>query len=305
MKTLGTRSAPPRLARIIVVPDPQYATAVQPDMFAAQVDYIIAANPDLVLLVGDLTDGVFEYPQNWAIVASQLARLTAANVPWAAVPGNHDYTPLADRTTLVNSFLTTPAWLTPMEAGHVENSYGLLTMAGRDYLLVNLEWSPRTAVVAWASNLAATYPSRVVILVTHCYLYWDGTRYDWAAKGLAQAWNPHAPGMQSTPSEGISDGEDLWQSLVLTHSNIRLVFCGHAESIQSAPPEVNYKTDVRPDGSLCQQLICNYLGTAPWGGGWLCEYELDENNSTIRSWVYSPYYARNRSDAASQFILAL
>lgn len=78
--------------------------------------------------------------------------------------------------------------------------------------------------MSWVDKVLATYASDRVIVITHAYLYHDPTRYDWAAKGRAQEWSPHAYG---TASSDAHDGERLWSELVSKHAGVFLTLDGH------------------------------------------------------------------------------
>ena len=122
-------------------------------------------------------------------------------VPYALVPGNHDYTPGGDaamgksglnRYFPVAKFRAWPTFGGAMKEGEMANSYHLFEAGGTRWIIIALEWAPRNAAVQWANDVLAKYPERTAILLTHAYLYNDNTRYDYAAKGKSQAWTPHS-----------------------------------------------------------------------------------------------------------------
>jgi len=58
---------------------------------------------------------------------------------------------------------------------------------------------------------------RAAVVVTHAYLYSDGTRYDWVAKGTGQDNNLHCKSYGfSAPhdgSENVNDGQQFVLSI--------------------------------------------------------------------------------------------
>jgi hypothetical protein len=279
-------------SRVIVLPDTQWMTQLSPVILEQLFSHVISRKPDLVLHTGDMVNNNLD--AEWTTLTNQLARLTAAGIPWIPTMGNHDYTQDGTRSTLVNAYITPPAWINGLkEPGHVENSYTIVTLSGRQWLVLDLEYSPRTATVAWANSIASAYPNLPIILVTHAYLYSDGTRYDWAAKSTSQLWNPHG-GILYTPAEGIYDGQELWNALVEQHSNIKIVMCGHVIFSEAR------RTDTRLDGTICHQIVLDYQEVPLNGAGFCREYYFDEANQKIfcRTWSSYQNCFRTNSDAS-------
>jgi len=299
--SLLARESAVKPGRVLIISDPQYATSNDPSIFVDQITWVIAQCPDLVLLTGDLVDdnvtGV--YLPYWPAVQAGLARLTAAGIKWAAVPGNHDYLPLLTRTTLINTYVPIPSWLTPMTAGHVENTWGFVTLAGREWLVVCLEWTPSDAVVTWAAGVIDAHPDVSVMLVTHAWMNWNGTQLTTASVIASN------PVLATTPAEGQSAGAELWANLASTRSSVRLVLCGHVEAEFLGAQVVRYRTDTRGDGSACHQMECNYQEQVPYGGGWVSDLRFDEANRNLSYEAYSPYYGQVRYRSQDRFALVM
>ncbi len=289
----GILVRPGASARIILATDTQYMTRYDSGMWQTFIDYLVEASPDLVLIAGDCADtGADVELVNFA---QGIAQLNAAGIKWILSPGNHDYYDLSVRASYINNRVAPGAWITGLyQAGHIENSYTLITLGGKQWLILALEWSPRTATVAWASGILSTYSTVPAILMTHCYLYGaDGTRYDYALKGETQPANPHSPGYNTTPAEGNSDGQDLWVNLVKIHSNVRIVLSGHSPGGQS------FRSDLNDAGLPCVQVCGNYQYEERHGDGWLTEINLDNHNNMVTMRGYSPYLRRTRTVAGA------
>lgn len=91
---------------IVVIPDTQMYVEQHPEVFEAQVDWIVAnqvaENIVYVAHLGDLKDdlscdtktvnvGTGAGRSEWQIVDQTLADLDVANIPYGVVPGNHDF----------------------------------------------------------------------------------------------------------------------------------------------------------------------------------------------------------------------
>ena len=286
-----------------MLPDTQYYSEGHPEVYAQQTQWIVDQRRPLhieaVLHVGDLVE-VFDDPAQW-VAASTAMRALDNLLPYVLVPGNHDTN--ANRQTPINTYFGPGSmpWITgTMAAGQIENNYALIDIGAQTWLVVGLEFGPRDAVVAWADTVLKAHPNNPAILLTHAYLFADGTRYDVNVvddQGNRQAFIPQVYGY--TASQGINDGEMLWQKLVLPNRNVRMVFCGH----DSAAARL---TSSRPDGSLVHQMLSDYqwYGGDYFGYGYLRILRLDYVRRTITVDTYSPYLQQYLTDDANRFSLA-
>ena len=303
----GPPPVPP--VTIVVLPDTQYYAAAYPDVFAQQTSWILAQKTALniaaVLHVGDVVDGAMS-PDQWDNASTALRPLDNA-LPYLLVPGNHDTD--GNRQGLMNTYFSPASmpWLAgTMTQGRIDNSFALADVGGRVWLLVGLEFGPRDAAVAWADSILKSYPTTPAMIVTHAYLYGDGTRYNLAVAGIDESkpsFQYFYPAYyQFTPDQGINDGEMLWQKLVLPNPNVRLVFCGHDSGAARL-------RSTRPDGSVVHQMLSDYQwwgdGGPNFGYGWLRVLQLDYAKKTIRVQTYSPYLQSYLTDDANQFTLDL
>jgi len=225
-------------------------------------------------------------------------------VPYVLVPGNHDSN--ANRVGLIDNYFapTTMRWITnTMTAGQIENNYTLVDIGPQQWLVLGLEFGPRDAVITWADGVLKAFPTKPAIIVTHAYLYGDGTRYDVAKSGL----DPNQPSFQAfipqsyyyTTKEGSNDGEQIWQKLIVPNPNVRLVFCGHDNGAARL-------TSLRPDGSRVHQMLSDYQWLDDSGGsGYLRVLQFDYGQKQIRVQTYSPYLDQFMTDDANQFTLSL
>ncbi|HEX7481583.1 MAG TPA: hypothetical protein VF331_27510 [Polyangiales bacterium] len=142
------------------------------------------------------------------------------------------------------------------------------------------------------------------VLFTHAYLYSDGKRYD---RSISPRQSYHPDTYQYTPSEGINDGEDIWQKLVEPHENVRLLLSG-----QVIPDGTARSTATRKSGSQVQQVLANYqlCASCPCqqvmgGDGYLRGLEFDQDGKNIRVSTYSPYLDAPLTDGENELTLPL
>lgn len=290
----------PRRPCLVVLPDTQYYSSRRPDIFHAQTDWVARHEASLnvagVLHVGDLVDNPGD-PVQWEVANSAMRRLDEARVPYVVVPGNHDTG--AAREGLMGRYFSprNMPWIAGTASpDEVSNSYALIDVGARKWVIVGLEFGPRDDVLAWAGEVLRTYRSLPAVVVTHAYLHVDGSRYDYAARGLSQAFAPRMYGY--TTDQGINDGEDVWRKLVSPNLNVLLVFCGH-------DPGIARLTSVR-GGAPVHQVLSDYQWSDELGGsGYLRLLTFDYDRREVVVETYSPYLDRYLTDDANQFTLDL
>lgn len=314
----------------VVLPDTQFYSSSWPEIFKAQTQWIVdnraAEQIAFVLHTGDIVDS--DVTAQWE-PATQALRILDGQIPYIVTAGNHDYSSLlADRMGMVNSYFPPSSFAQygwfgdTYEAGHVENSFSVFPAGDGRWLVIGLEFGPRDEVVAWANGVLATFPTTPAIVITHAYLYRDGTRYDFAGTNDGQAYNPHRYVMMGQPGSSVNDGEELWRKLIQPNSNVKLVLSGHDVSQANLPPGTAARlSSTRADGTFVHQILANYQtclgapcqtfndGTATnvvhGGNGYLRIVRVSPADQTISISTYSPYIDRYLTDAANQFTLPM
>ncbi len=263
---------------------------------------------DIVNVAADLTQ--------WANSRTALDTLNGF-VPYALAPGNHDYGnqgqnritffdhQAADADT--NNFFGagTPYASQPSIGGFyagdgpgkTDNSWHTFNANGEDWIVVALEWGPRDAVVQWADQVIGDHPNHNAILVTHAYMYYDDTIYDWATKGSSQSWNPHSYGIQNLPG-GVNDGQELWDELVKKHENFKFVFNGHVLGDGTGK-----RATLGDNGNVVHQMLANYQMNTEGGQGDMRVLEFKADGETVVVRTYSPSLNRYNTAADQQFTL--
>ena len=291
---------------IVVLPDTQYYAAEYAQILEAQTQWIVrrrdAEHIALVVHEGDVVDA--DEPRQWGAAAHSLHELDGV-VPYVLAAGNHDYRRAGSRVsreTSINAYFP-PAGLSAtdwfggtFEAGRIENSFAIVATGGTRWLIVALEFGPRDAVLAWADAVLRRYAALPAIVVTHAYLYSDGTRYDHRTRP-DQLWNPHQYLDEEHPGD-VNDGQEIWRKLVSRNSNVRFVLCGH-----DLADGVGRLTSVRPDGTTVHQLLANYQASALGGEGFLRLMRFFPAERRVAVRTYSPYSDRFKTDPDNEFTL--
>ncbi|SFJ55998.1 metallophosphoesterase [Planctomicrobium piriforme] len=296
---------------IAVLPDTQNYSEKFPEIFKAQTQWIVdqqaARNIACVLHLGDITNHSQTFEWENAVAALSLLD---GKVPYCFVPGNHDYSTQGkceDRSTRLNEFLPVSqyqSWPTfggvyDREPDRMENSFHRFEAGGRKWLVVALEFGPRRDVIRWANQVVTKHPDHQAILITHAYMYYDDTRYDWQKFGKDQTWNPHDYGVAKATGDNVCDGEELWNSLVSKHENFALTLNGHV-----LKDGLGRLTSTTPGGRNVHQMLVNFQMRPKGGDGWLRLLEFRPDN-TLQVSDYSPTRKQRNESPQNQFLLKL
>jgi len=297
---------------VAVLPDTQNYSEKFPATYHAQTEWIVANAKDrriaAVLHLGDVTNR--NSPAEWKVAREAMSKLDG-HVPYFMCPGNHDYGPgggCADRSSGFSeafplaSLRGKPTFggIYDKEPDRTENSYHLFEAAGRQFLVICLEFGPRADVVRWANEVAAKYPQRQAILVTHAYMYYDETRYDWKKYGQKQRWNPHNYKVAAATGDDVSDGQELWDKLVSRHGNFALTLNGHV--LEDGLGRIVTPT---PAGRDVPQVLVNFQMKPKGGDGWLRLMEFRADGTTVDVRDYSPLLNRQNESKQNRFEMKL
>ncbi len=286
---------------LAVLPDTQVYLDRLPAIWDAQTrwlaDHAAEQGLRMVLHVGDVTE--WNTPGEWQHAAAGFAEIEAV-VPLVVVPGNHDYDVTRERASglatawPVDALIGRPSFGGLFEAARPDNHYQLFDIDGQRWMVLALEWAPRPVVLDWANAVLDQVPADHVIVLTHAYLYNDDRRYDWADLGPAQAWNPHSYVGTAWPL--VTDGEELWQTVLAGRANVDLVVSGHV-----AVDGVGRATEVGPGGHLVHQVLQDYQGDDMGGAGYLRIFRFFGDRIEVET--YSPWLDAPSPRADDRFAL--
>jgi len=293
---------------VAVLPDTQHYSEKYPNTFLAQTRWIAENRATRsiaqVLHLGDITNKSTE--AEWKNASAAMKVLDDAKMHYALCPGNHDYSEgggCKDRTTHLSEYFpvsrceknTGFKGVYDKEPTRTENSFHHFSAGGREFLVLALEFGPRADVVRWANEVLAANKNREAILITHAFIYYNDTRYDWKKFGTKQNWNPHGYAMAKATGDDVSDGEELWTNLVAKHENVILTLNGHV--LNDGLGKVTTRTT---RGRAVPQILVNYQMRPNGGDGWirLLEFKPDR---TVEVYDYSPVLKKRNEGEQNRF----
>lgn len=296
---------------LVVLPDTQGYSQLFPDIFEAQTRWIAQVaeelNIKLVVQVGDLVEGSW-IEEQWDVAQRAMGHLDGV-VPYIVALGNHDLGMVYEernargRSTYFHTYFPRSLFeAMPTFGGgfpdtdSMENTYHVFEHAGQHWLVIALEFGPRDAALAWASDVIRDHPDHLTILATHAYLYSDNTRYDWARYGTAQMWNPYSYGVAMLP-DGVNDGEDIWNAVASQHPNVVAVLSGHVLN-----DGLGYA--VSEGAGEVHEILANYQMNEMAGEGYLRLMHFNISTSSVEVRTYSPWLDTYKTDAANEFMLS-
>jgi 3',5'-cyclic AMP phosphodiesterase CpdA len=291
---------------LVALPDSQTIVKDYPEIFSTQITWL-AANADrlnikYVVHEGDITNDSND--EQWA-TADRAFRMLDGHVPYALALGNHDYpgsgTPESRDTARFDAYFppsrlqAQPGFVAMLDPASGVNAAYQFEASDEDWLILSLEFGPRDTVLDWAASMLAAHATSKVILVTHAYLFTDGTRLDHVA-GKDQSGNPH--GYNGDGQLGTTnDGQEIWDKLIAKSPNVRMVLCGHMHAQARL-------TSPRSSAPPVHQLLADYQTASLGGAGYLRLMTFGPDNSVqVRS--YSPYFQQFQTDPDNDFVLGL
>jgi hypothetical protein len=283
---------------IVLLPDTQYYSASNPDIFNSQTQWIIdhqtALSIQMVIGEGDIVDDPSSLAQ-WAN-ADAAVKAMDGKIPYAMAIGNHDYDgvlPQNRQATAFNQYFGPSryalyAWYGGNYNGSNENFYTFFTINGQKYMVLALEFYPRNAVLTWASSVMANYPDAKVMVVTHSFLFTDGTRADRCDT------NDMSGGVQNNNPEAV------WQKLLSQNANVMLIVSGHLIGNNSY-----HRSDLGINGNVVNQIFTNFQNISKGGNGYLRILTFHPSENRIDITTYSPYLDLSLTSSAQQFSLPI
>ena len=284
---------------IVALPDTQYYSRDFPQIFQAQTqwiaDHVQDQNIKLVLGLGDIVDDGAD-PVQWQN-ADAAVHLLDGQVPYLMAIGNHDYANAKPATRTAgaagfNQFFgpsryAGASWYKGNYQGSNENFYGVVTINGRDFLILVLEYAPRDAALKWADGILKANQDKEAIIVTHSFTFTDNTRMSRCDANSASSFGVGQD----------NDGEDMWWKLVRNYANVRMVLSGHVNTGDGT----GHRVDLGANGNLVNQMLSDYQSEPLGGGGYLRILKISPSLNQISVSTYSPYLDSFKTDDHNQF----
>jgi hypothetical protein len=279
-------SAHAQVGTFVALPDTQFYSdsATRFPQFTQQTQWIkdnrSTYNIEFVSHLGDVVqNGSILTEWTRADQAMDILDTIIPELPYSLVPGNHDYNTTGSKSTLaanyVNNFgparFAGKAWYGGATINGW-NSYQLITIAGRQYLHLALEWLPASVVagqddaIAWAQGIIDLYPNMPTILSTHEYIIDDF----------------------SIASGRSGGGEAIWTGLVRSNNQIFLTLNGHFHRGVDGDDGERYEVATNNFGRPVHQLLSDYQAYPNGGDAFLRLYTFNEPANAIHVVSYSP-----------------
>lgn len=282
---------------LVVLPDTERYADRYPHFLDAQLAWIASAAPErriaCAVHLGDITQD--NLPEEWTRVRRAYDQL-GGRIPFTLLPGNHDYSGGRETSRLsayfpVEESARHPGFGGVCETGRLDNSFYFCTLAGRSWILLSLEFAPRAAVVEWAGRVLDAQADRPAIVVTHAYLFRDGTRF---AAGTGQRACP------AGAAHDAFDGEDLWRELIRSRRNIQIVLSGHV-----ATGGLAYRASPGEHGNVVHEMMVDYEKMRGGGMAFLRLLEFLPDRRTVQVRTYSPHLRASRTTPEESFTFVL
>ena len=249
-------------------------------------------------------DGTYQSgAEQWDAISKVFKRLDNV-VPYVLCTGNHDYgwRSAENRSCNLDKFFPTgrnDKWKNVL-VGMGQNAFGQLTLEnaayefttpnGQKILIVSVNFAPTDANLAWAKSMfeQKKYKNHFGILVTHSYL--SSRKYQGRIQKEGYELN----------KQGGNVGEAIWQKLVKSSPNIRMVLCGHIAEPNNWNGSVNYEVSTNDAGKKVHEILFDPQAMAGgWGGnggdGFIRLMEFDKAMKTVKVKTFSPVFAYSPS----------
>ncbi|WP_371668169.1 Tat pathway signal sequence domain protein [Streptomyces sp. NBC_00289] len=253
---------------LAVMPDTQYlfdGPSIDKAPFEASLRYLLEHGRDdnIVFLshLGDLTEN--GAPAECAAIGEAFGLLDRRGVGYSVLAGNHDVRSSTDDQRGSTPYLDTfgparfedrPTFGGASPDGY--NTFHLFRAAGRQWMVLALDWRLSAAGYAWAKGVLAAHPRTPVILTTHELVVEDDTL------------SPY--------------GQQLWDGLVAGHDQIFLTLNGHYWPAGRATRENAAGHDVHLH-------LTNYQNRYFGGAAMIRLYRFDLDRDTIDVETVSPW----------------
>ena len=267
--TAGWRpDADSRRFTLAVMPDTQYlfdGPSINPAPIEASLRYILehGREENIVFLshLGDLTEN--GAAAAFAAAGKEFELLDRHGVGYSVLAGNHDI-----RSSTTDQRGATP-YLDAFGPRRFQgkrtfggaspdgyNTFHLFRAAGREWLVLALDWRLSDKGYAWAEDVIAQHPETPVVLTTHELIYADDTL--------------------------SSYGQQLWDRLVKKHDQIFLTLNGHYWPAARA-------TRRNAAGHDVHLHLTNYQNRYYGGAAMIRLYRFDLDRNTIDVETISPW----------------
>lgn len=267
----------------VVVPDPQMITHHHKNYMHYLGDYVLSNkdehNITSLLCVGDNADASGDWDGEYSNISNEFSRLDG-EVRYMTTPGNHDYDDNCTKSrnlSWFNKYFTEERFEKlgyfggTFKENELQNAYYLFEESSIKYLVISIEFGADDQVLNWANEIAASYPDRRIIVITHGYLDADGQYLD-----VPRA---HAPkGYSWNNVIEVNDGSDIYNKFIKKHKNMFMVLCGHVPT-----DDIIFKESIGDNGNIIMNFLIDGQGLLNNAAGenMLALFSFDEVNQEL------------------------
>jgi hypothetical protein len=294
---------------IVLLPDTQCYSESYPEIFKSQTSWIADHSDEItfVLHQGDITDD--NTLKEWEVAADAFS-IMDGKVPYTFVPGNHDMDfkekPGTRNSDMMNKYLPydkyskLPSFGGAYEVRKMDNTWHKFSAGGIKWIILSLEFGPRTSVLEWAGGIIEQHPDHKVIINTHAYLYSDDLLM---SEKHDHKWLPTTyPIGKNEDIEYVNNGDQVWEKLIKKYPNIFMVVNGHVLN-----DGTGQLVGEGIHGNKVYQMLANYQcgvnGAENGGNGFLRMIEINPAESTITVTSYSPYLDEFKEEDDHHFVI--
>lgn len=279
---------------VVVLPDTQYYSEKNPEIFCAQTDWIKKninrLNIVSVSHMGDIVQNGGNIAE-WKAAKDCMKTLDGVT-PYTIIPGNHDTNKTSNKSSgfsNYNKYFPSDTyekykWYVDNHNEN-QNSAVLIKKLGVEILFINLEIEPSDEAIAWANRVANKYSNTYTIVTTHKYLPDDSSTLD-------EKTEFSDPGPNN-------NGAQIWRKLVSPNCQIRMVWNGHYHKTDGE----NRITTKNACGQDVVQILQDYQDRENGGNGLLRIYTFTPSKKNIKVSTYSPVLEEYEKDLSSEFTL--
>ena len=251
---------------LIALPDTQNESQYYPAVFTSQTQWIVdnksTENIVFVTHLGDIVNTADSNTQ-WSNADAAMDLLGPPGVFYSVGPGNHDL-PLYTATSLYPTYFGTSRFADKSYYGgsydaNNYSNYSLFSASGMDFILINLQYNPTTAMLDWADALLEANPDRRAIVASHSIL--------------------------NTNNTFTSEGTAIFNALK-DNTNLFLMLCGHMHSSSDGSA---YREEAEDDGHTIHIMLADYQDYLNGGNGYMRILRFSPADDKIYATTYSPY----------------
>ena len=271
-----------------VVGDTQWLSRYNPAKLERLYDWILANQESKkiahVFGLGDITDAwnTADKENEWIRVHQYISKLNGV-IPYSLVRGNHD------ESKYFLKYFANETYMSQFDGfiaeGDIRNSYMLMSVGQTDYLFLTLDFGASDEMLEWANQVVLAHPNHRVIVTTHGYQAFDGTRIrpansnSWSGTAAVNDVDTSVGGN----ARGYNNGEQIWDKFLSKHPNIFLIMSGHTpfEDV------INLQTKGE-HGNIVNQMVIDpqWMDPGKDGVGMVCMLYFSEDGSQMAiEWI--------------------